>query len=111
MAALFYGALAREVQMKYYIDYQHMPAGAARPVDNGNVIPIEANDKNGLVILPDVGDYVDIQFADGPQGFSGKVRSRLFRYVAHGEGKVETACMVNIVVEDTDDDWGKLVKE
>jgi hypothetical protein len=97
--------------MKYYIDYQHMPAGAARPVDKGNVIPIEANDKNGLVILPDVGDYVSVQYSKGPDGFSGKVRSRLFQYIADGEDKIETSCLVNIVVEDTKDDWGKLVKE
>lgn len=97
--------------MKYYIDYQHMPKGAARPLDEGNVVPIEASDKNGLVVLPDVGDYVNIQFADSGGGFSGKVRSRLFNYIASGDSKFETTCAVNIVVEDTDDDWGKLIKE
>jgi hypothetical protein len=101
--------------VKYFIDYQHMPAGASRPLDNGNVVPIEANDKNGLVILPDVGDYVHIEFVrGGVEGFSGKVRSRLFRYFADGEEKkekIETTCTVNIVVEETNDDWGKLIKE
>jgi len=100
--------------LKYYIDYQHMPKGAARPLDNGNVVPIEANDKNGLVILPNVGDFVHIEFVrGGAEGFSGKVRSRLFRYFADGSEKeqIETSCTVNIVVEETDDDWGRLIKE
>jgi hypothetical protein len=98
--------------MKYFIDYQHMPRGAERPLDNGSVVPIEANDKNGLVVLPDVGDYVSIQFARGEaEGFDGKVRSRLFRYIADSTNEIETSCVVNIVVEDTDDDWGKLIKE
>jgi hypothetical protein len=101
--------------MKYFIDYQHMPKGTARPLDDGSVIPIEASDKSGLVVIPDVGDYVDIQFARRVEGdaggFAGKVRSRLFRYIADGQDKIETSCVVNIVVEETDDDWGKLVKE
>lgn len=99
--------------MKYYIDFQHLPAGAARPIDAGQTIPIEADDKEGMVILPQVGDYVSIQFAHGPDGFSGKVRSRLFNYIADGreEKPIETVCTVNIVVEDTDEDWGKLIKE
>lgn len=98
--------------MKYFIDYQHISKGAARPSDNGEVVPIEASDKSGTVILPSVGDYVHIDnSADGGKrvGFSGKVRSRLFRYIRTSEADVH--CLVNIVVEESDDDWGMLVKE
>jgi len=40
--------------------------------------------------------------------FAGKVRSRLFRYIRTEHGLM---CLVNIVIEDTKDDWGKLVRE
>jgi hypothetical protein len=41
--------------------------------------------------------------------FSGKVRSRLFNYIRTSPDDV--FCHVNIIVEDTNDDWGKLIKE
>ena len=37
--------------------------------------------------------------------FHRHVKSRLFTYLAND------ACAINIVVEETDDDWGALVKE
>lgn len=58
-----------------------------------------------------VGDYVQSNDATNPAkhlNLSGKVRSRLFRYV---RTKDEICCHVNIVVEKEDDDWGKLIKE
>lgn len=98
--------------MKYFIDYQYLPKGAARPQDEGEIIGIEATDESGVVILPNVGDYVQIDnSADGGKrsSFAGKVRSRLFSYIrASGIGK---HCIVNIVVEEDDDDWGKLSHE
>jgi hypothetical protein len=41
--------------------------------------------------------------------FTGKVRSRLFSYIRVSDGEI--FYNVNIVVEETDDDWGKLIKE
>ncbi len=70
--------------MKYEIDYQYLPKGAQRPIDDGEIVGIQATDATGTVLLPNVGDYVDISnSADGGQRseFSGKVRSRLFRYI------------------------------
>lgn len=97
--------------MKYGIDFQHMAKGAARPSDDGQVVGIEATDETGTVVIPDVGDYVHIDNSmdkEGRSSFSGKVRSRLFRYIRASD---DVYCQVNIVVEDTDDDWGKLIKE
>jgi hypothetical protein len=97
--------------VKYFIDYQYMPKDAARPKDDGEVIPILATDKSGTVILPNVGDYVEVQVKAGAK-FSGKVRSRLFRYIGDDNDRsAEPLCMVNIVVAQTADDWGRLVKE
>jgi hypothetical protein len=97
--------------MKYGIDYQYLPLGAQRPLDDGEIVGIEATDATGTVILPNVGDYVSIDNStDGGtrSNFSGKVKSRLFRYIRVPD---EIFCQVNIIVEETKDDWGKLIKE
>ena len=98
--------------MKYAIDFQFLAKGAARPTDDGEIVGIEANDKTGTVVLPDVGDYVHIDNSmDGGQRsqFSGKVRSRLFTYMRSSDDEVY--CSINIVVEESDEDWGQLIKE
>lgn len=97
--------------MKYSIDYQYLPSGAGRPQDDGEIVGISATDESGVVLLPDVGDYVSIDnsgYGEGRSSFSGKVRSRLFRYI---RGPEDIFCLVNIVVEHENDDWGLLVKE
>jgi hypothetical protein len=97
--------------MKYGIDYQFLAKDASRPTDDGEIVGIEATDESGTVILPNLGDFVHIDnSADGVgrSSFSGKVRSRLFTYL---RSRDDVFCSVNIVVEETDDDWGKLIKE
>lgn len=97
--------------MQYRIDYQYLPASSSRPIDDGEIVGIEATDQSGVVILPNVGDYIHIDNSvDGGErtNFSGKVRSRLFRYIRSTN---DTYCLVNIVVEEDSDDWGMLVKE
>lgn len=98
--------------VKYLIEYQHMPAGSTRPLDDGEIVGIEASDSGDFAVLPNVGDYVSVDNSGDSEeerpSFSGKVRSRLFRYIRTEHGLM---CLVNIVVEDTKDDWGKLVKE
>lgn len=67
--------------IKYNIDYQFMPKGHSRPRDDGEVVGISATDEKGVVILPNVGDYVHVDnSSDGGEraAFSGKVRSRAF---------------------------------
>lgn len=57
-------------------------------------------------MLPNVGDYVQIEPVGQPDAprYYGRVKSRLFRYI-------NDTCGVNIVIEDTDDDWGAVIKE
>lgn len=96
--------------IKYFIDYQHLPAGHERPIDDGEIVGIKATDENGIVVLPNVGDIVSIDnSADHGEraDFSGRVRSRYFSYVRCGD---DVHCIVNIVIEDADIDYGKLVK-
>jgi hypothetical protein len=63
--------------------------------------------------LPNVGDFVSVD--NGMDGgnranISGRVRSRLFRYIRGSDDSL--TCLVNIVVEETDElVWAALVKE
>jgi hypothetical protein len=98
--------------MEYRIDYQYMPKGYDRPIDDGEVVGLHATDESGVVILPNVGDYVNISnTADGGQrvSFKGKVRTRYFSYQRITDEKV--MCIINIVLQETDDDWRALIKE
>jgi hypothetical protein len=98
--------------MRYQIDYQYMGKGALRPSDDGEVVGISATDESGVVLLPNVGDFVHIDnSADGGErvSFSGKVRSRAFFYIRSVD---DVFCNVNIVIEETDDKvWAQLIKE
>ena len=93
--------------MDYFIEAQFLPKGADRPLDQGLTLGVKTDDQ-GFAVLPAVGDYVHVgpglDDTEGREQFSGKVVSRLFTYL----GK---SCGVNIVVAETDDDWGKLIKE
>lgn len=91
--------------MRYFLNYQYLPKNSVRPRDDGETIQIDIQ-ADGHAILPNVGDYVEIEGGTtGGSSFDGVVKSRLFRYIA-GD-----ACAINIVVEETDVDWGALVKE
>lgn len=98
------------MKVTYGVDYQYMRKGALRPDDDGVAVDLSSTD-NPLLLLPNVGDYVDIQGQDDTYiSFCGKVKSKLFRYIrSHDE---EVICLISIVVEEVDDDvWGSLVKE
>jgi hypothetical protein len=104
--------------MKYVVTFQFLPSGARRPEDPG---PLEfRSETTEAHLIPNVGDFVsvdmDMIYPEGvPEGQStaeakGKVKSRLFRYVPLPDAE-NPLCLVNIVYETTDDDWGLLVKE
>ncbi|WP_287492270.1 hypothetical protein [Hydrogenophaga sp.] len=95
--------------MKYGVDFQYLPKGASRPIDDGVIVGIEGED-DAPPPIPNVGDYVNIMSANGDYAnFQGRVRSRLFNYWVGADG--QKGCGVNIVVEATDDDWSLLIKE
>ena len=97
--------------MAYGLNYQYLPKNSphGRPIDAGSALldhPVKAEE---LVLLPSVGDYVHIDNSvRGGESFSGKVRSKLFNYVVTND---KQWCQINIVVEESDDDWGALIKE
>lgn len=88
--------------MKYYVNFQQMGANG-RPIDHPSSADFETDDSG---MIPNVGDFVQVEPIDQPDAprYSSRVKSRLFRYMAQ-------SCGINIVVEDTEDDWGALIKE
>jgi hypothetical protein len=100
----------------YSVQYQPFRRGASRPDDWGSCHAHEIND---IGLLPNIGDFVNLIPLNAPEGylsFSGRVRSRLFtQFTRFDDPKDDTPTAinvgVNIVVEETDDDWGKLIKE
>jgi hypothetical protein len=96
--------------MKYHVNYQYLPKGASRPVDDGTTVELSV-DESGFALLPDAGDFVALDNSmNDMASFHGKVKSRLFSYT-QGKDVSLASCIINIVVEETDDDWGKLIKE
>lgn len=98
--------------MKYSINYQFMPIGASRPLDDGEIISIELNDMNNFGLIPNVGDYINIQNQEINSSVltSGQVKSKYFNYI---KNPIDTYCLINIVVQEIPDDevWGRLIKE
>jgi hypothetical protein len=98
--------------MKYSIEFQYAHNKDSRPGDEGYMF-IKTHDGDGKqVIIPNVGDYVRIEHIDhlpAGQFIQGKVRSRYFIYTKFSEAS-ESSCVVNIVVEETDDDMGMILK-
>ncbi|ANP06360.1 hypothetical protein LGD64_002000 [Escherichia coli] len=93
----------------YNYDFQYLRKGDTRPLDDGEIVRCSSED-NPLLMLPNVGDYVDITNNEDRESFGGKVKSRLFRYTRVSEDHV--ICNINIVVEEVEDSvWGTLVKE
>lgn len=99
------------------VQYQPLRKGASRPEDWGSTHGFYLNGVQDFALLPNVGDYVNligINDREGNSNFSGKVRSRLFTQFTtmNDDGTTkEVSIGVNIVVEEDDDDWGKLIKE
>jgi len=100
----------------YSIQYQPLRKGALRPEDWGNCHTHRVTDAG---LIPSVGDYINLCPLNAPEGylnFYGRVKSRLFvQYTRFDKPEddvpAEITVGVNIVVEETDDDWGKLIKE
>ncbi|WP_456267766.1 hypothetical protein M1D97_10940 [Kushneria sp. AK178] len=98
--------------MRYYFNYQYLPKGAEQPVDTGDAVNVTDEQTAKPPTLPAVGDHVQIHHVGGEgEGLAGRVKSRLFQYLVSDENPDLHRCMINIVVEESDEDWGKLIKE
>lgn len=98
--------------MAYGVNFQFYPKDNphGRPIDSGAALHDHPATEAELVLLPNVGDYVQYdRTLDGGEAFEGTVKSKLFRYTVANDGK--QWCQINIVVEEDDTDVGKLIKE
>ena len=94
--------------MKYYINIQYRPKHRERPEDEPMMVDIRS--ENGdFTPIPNMGDHVvftrPIGNGNKSQQIEGVVENRLFTYL------VQDICTVNIVVTDSDTDFGILIKE
>lgn len=104
-------------KMSIGVQYQPLRKGASRPEDWGSTHGYNLNGHTDIGLLPNVGDYVNlIPVGEGADesNFHGKVKSRLFNQItkmSDDGNTVEVSIWINIVVEETTDDWGLLIKE
>lgn len=97
--------------MKYSVDYQFMTKSDVCPWNVGEIVGIVADDKMSFALLPNVGDFINIDNSADPKGrasFSGKVKSKLFNYICIDDEEI--LCEINIVVEENDNiNWAELI--
>jgi len=96
--------------VKYRVDFLFLPKDAARPQDEGEVVPIEVDEKN-YALIPNVGDCFSVDASalqdNATVEFSGRVRTRYFHYLRTSD---YDTCIVNIVVEEVDTGvWASLL--
>lgn len=92
----------------YSYDYQYLPKGSTRPIDDGDIVGC-SSEENPFLLLPNVGDFVSICNDNSRSSFSGIVKTRYFTYTRISEECIQ--CSINIVVAESDVDWGTLIKE
>lgn len=97
--------------MKYRVQFQYRPKDSARPLDYGQAFDVTGGDRDGgadeFLLLPNVGDHVDLPDEGDEKGDFGKVENRLFCYQRLGD---EMLCLINIVITDSDVGFDKLMK-
>ncbi|WP_201253305.1 hypothetical protein [Pantoea sp. S62] len=100
------------MEITYSIDFQYKPRGSERPVASGNVIR-SSGEETPVMFIPDVGDFVEI--GGNPardsnlSSFRGVVVSRFFRYDRQSDSEV--FCHVNLIVEESFQNFGHLVQD
>ncbi|KHJ66403.1 hypothetical protein QU24_19555 [Pantoea rodasii] len=100
------------MEITYQVDYQYKSRSAEKPVSSGNVIR-SSGEETPVMFIPDVGDFVEIdgnpENDDSLVSFRGEVISRFFRYRRISD--TEVFCHINIVVEESFQDFDNLVNE
>ncbi|ORM80664.1 hypothetical protein HA42_13620 [Pantoea deleyi] len=100
------------MEITYSIDYQYKEKHNDRPTASGNVIR-SSGEETPVMFIPDVGDFVEI--AGNPENsehltsFRGIVVSRFYRYLRVSDSEV--FCHINIVIEESVQDFSNLVNE
>ncbi|MBK5017215.1 hypothetical protein [Pantoea sp. S62] len=100
------------MEITYSIDFQYKPRGNEKPVPAGNVIS-SSGEETPVMFIPGVGDFVEIGGDPAKDGslssFRGVVVSRFFRYDRQSDSEV--FCHVNVIVEESFQNFSHLVHE
>lgn len=100
------------MEITYSIDYQYKEKGSEKPVASGNVIR-SSGEETPVMFIPAVGDFVEIggnpENDENLTSFRGIVISRFYRYLRVSESEV--VCHINIVIEESLQDFDILVSE
>lgn len=100
------------MQITYSIDYQYKEKGSHKPTASGNVIR-SSGEETPVMFIPDVGDFVEIggnpEKNENLTSFRGIVVSRFYRYQRISDSEV--FCHINIVIEESVQDFSSLVSE
>lgn len=85
--------------MKYTFNYELIRQDEDHPI-RGNTVELSEDEKTGQHLIPNVGDYVQVQAHFGDtEPLTGRVKTRLFKYSnAIYPGK--NTCHINIVLEE-----------
>ncbi|WP_128598898.1 hypothetical protein [Pantoea rodasii] len=100
------------MEITYSIDFQYKRRGEETPIPEGSVIST-SGEETPVMFIPSVGDFVEI--GGNPDednrlsSFRGVVVSRYFRYDRQSEHEV--FCHVNIIVEESFQNFGNLVRD
>jgi len=100
------------LEITYSIDFQYKRRGDETPSPAGSVIRT-SGEETPVMFIPLVGDYVEIggnpEEDESLTSFRGIVISRFFRYDRQSEQEV--FCHVNILVEESFQNFGNLVRD
>ncbi|SFH70653.1 hypothetical protein [Modicisalibacter xianhensis] len=89
--------------MKYTFNYQIIRRGEERPV-KGDTVQLREDEKTGQHLIPNVGDYVQVQKHFGDKTpLMGRVKTRLFNY-SNAIYPDRNTCHINIVLEEPEED-------
>ena len=104
--------IEEKMQITYSIDFQYKKRGNENPTSQGNVLN-SSGEETPVMFIPSIGDYVEIggnpEKDESLSSFKGVVVSRFFRYDRQSQDEV--FCHVNLVVEETFQNFGTLVQE
>jgi hypothetical protein len=101
-----------KLEITYSIDFQYKRRGEETPTPAESVIQT-SGEETPVMFIPSVGDYVEIggnpEENEELSSFRGVVISRFFRYDRQSE--YEVFCHVNILVEESFQNFGHLVQD
>jgi hypothetical protein len=94
--------------MRHTVQFQFRPKGSSRPLDESQDFDLPEDQP---LNLPAVGDHVYLSGHSWGREAALMVESRLFSYISLDASAERVTCMINIVLTESETDFGLLLKE